>query len=132
MERLAIWIVGFVLKLNLSVEGRNRITVHLLDTLHALPLGDIIAENEDGFLTINGRTLDMEKARQLQIAADAALRNQSLSLIREQVKYEASIGAAVKATSVIDLLFYRAALWWGQEEEKYLRILAQKEKEPDL
>lgn len=76
--------------------------------------------------------MDMEKAKVLQEAARTALNNQALILIREQVVYETFTASATKAVTGEDLTFYRSALWWGQRIEYYLRLLAQRQQEPDL
>lgn len=117
----------------LSVADRNLLTAVMLDTLQALPLHEIINSDEQtGELMVQGRPLDIEKSRQLMTSAELALRNQALNLVREQVVYEAFVGSAIKARTTDDLTFYRAALWWGQQIEKYLRLLAQRKQEPDL
>lgn len=132
MTWLVTRLVTWLLKRNLPLEARNNLVVHILGSLQALPLSAIIDVNADGELTISGRTLDIGKGMQLQKGADQALRNQALNLIREQVKYESFVGAATKAADANDLLFYRAALWWGQEVERLLKLLAQRGQEPDL
>ena len=114
----------------LPKKKRRQLVMHMLD-VEAVPLSAIVDVNEDGQLTISGRTLDIEKAKQLQVHARAALENKALALIREQVRYESYVGAAVKVKTPDELTFYRAALWWGQMEEKYLRLLAGRE-EPTL
>lgn len=129
-----MWVrlVGWTLKRNLSIQERNQIVIHLLDALKAVPLSAIIDVNTQGELTVSGRTLDMESGRVLLSTARAALDNKALNLIREQVKYEAYVGAVTKAALPEDMLFYRAALWWGQREEHFLNQLAQNQEEPDL
>ncbi len=107
--------------------GKDKLVVHILDYLQAIPLHAIVSTNEDGELTISGKTIDIEKARQLQAHARSALDNKALTLIREQVVYESYAGAATKAATGEDLTFYRAALWWAQEVEKHLKVLAGKE-----
>lgn len=131
MGRLVVWLVGWALKKNLTFEQRNKITVHILSSLQALPLHEIISVNDEGAILVNDRPLDMEKAIQLREAAVTALNNQALSLIREQVMYEALIHGGLKAGNVEGLMFTRSAVWWGQQEEKLLKLLAQRE-EPDL
>lgn len=132
MGKFVVLFVGWALKRNLSVAQRNEIVVHILGALRAVPLSAIISVNETGELLISGRTVDMEKGKQLLAHARAAQQNQALHLIREQVKYETYVGAATKAASAEDLLFYRAALWFGQREEHFLTQLAQTQEEPDL
>lgn len=102
---------------------RNIVVVHLLKLID-IPLGDIIASNENGELTISGKTVDIEKASQLRAHARSALENKALHLIREQVVYESFVGAAVKSQKPEDLVFYRAALWYGQRMGDHLRLLA--------
>jgi hypothetical protein len=133
MSSFVVWLVGYALKLNLSTEHRNKIVIHLLTALHAVPLSAIIDTNEQGEMLISGNTINIEKGIQLRGQAQAALKNQALNLIREQVKYETYVGAATKTATPEDLCFYRAALWWGQREEYFLKLLAQVQQEqPEL
>lgn len=123
-------IVGWLLR-SVPFKVRQQLVVHILDSVQALPLSAIIDANEQGELTIRNRSLDIETVRALHAHARSALENKALNLIREQVKYEAAIGAVTKAVTGDDLTFYRAALWWGQREEHFLSLLAGRE-EPDL
>lgn len=132
MGKFVVWVVGYALRCNLTPKERNEIVVHILTTLQAVPLSDIISTNEQGEMTVSGRTLDMESGKQLMSHARAAQSNQALHLIREQVKYESFVGATTKAALPEDLLFYRAALWWGQREEYFLAQLSQTQEELDL
>lgn len=131
MGTLVVKLVGLALKLPLSIKAKNKLTIHILESLHAVPLRDIITQSDTGEISIKGRELDIEGARKLQTQARYAQTNQALNLIREQVKYEAFVGSATKAGIPEDLLFYRAALWFGQREEYFLRLLAGSE-EPTL
>lgn len=122
------WAIFVLDRANLSVKHRNLLTGHLLKSLNASPLNAILELNENGQIdSINGRPLDIEKIVQLREGAASALSNRTLSLIREQVQYESFVAAASKAHIPEDLLFYRAALWWGQRMEAYLKLLAQKD-----
>lgn len=132
MKTFVVWLVGFALKLELTSKERNKIVIHLLDNLQAVPLSDIIGTNEQGEMLVQGRTITMEKGARLQSAAHAMLTNQAMNLIREQVKYETYVGAATKTATPEDLTFYRAALWWGQREEYFLKLLSQTKEQPEL
>ena len=116
-----------LLGLKLSDEDRNKLVTIIIDRLGAMPLHGIISQSESGELLISGKAIDMEKMRQLQGHARAALENKALNLIREQVVYESFVGAAFKSTNTLDLLFGRAALWWGNREEYFLTLLAGRE-----
>lgn len=129
---MIVWLVGWLLTFKLSAEDKNKIVIHILDNLQAKQLGAIIDTNEDGELTISGKTVDIEKASQLRAHARSGLENKALNLIREQVVYETFTGAATKAITGEDLLFYRAALWYGQQVEKHLKLLAGRQEEPAL
>lgn len=123
---LRVKLAKYLLRNDLTVEERNDLIVHIMDVLQAIPLEDIVYTNEEGVLMVSGKEVGLEKARQLREHARAALDNKALSLIREQVRYEAFIQAGVKAPNTLDLLFYRAALWWGTKEEEKLNVLAQR------
>lgn len=130
---IVVWLVGLALKRDLPSKERNKIIVHILNALHAVPLSAIIDVNEQGEMLVSGKTITVEKGIQLRGQAHAALNNQALNLIREQVKYETYVGAATKTADPNDLGFYRAALWYGQREEYFLNLLAQVQQEqPEL
>jgi hypothetical protein len=131
MGRIAVWIVGKLLKSDLSTRDRNTLVIHILDTLHALPLRDTIYVADDGTLIVNGRSLTLEEMKALRESARAALDNRALNLIREQVSYQAiNVALASKAQLDIDLYFSRAAIWWGQQVDAKLALLAQRTPEP--
>lgn len=110
---------------------RNKLLIHALETLSTLPLRDIISISEDGELFLQGKAVGMGEVLNLRESAAMALNNKAFNLIREQVQYESFVGAATKAVTGEDLIFYRAALWWGQQMEHHLKLLAQKQ-QPEL
>lgn len=128
-EKLALWALS---KATLSIEGRNALVVHILDKTQALPLSDIIYTDSEGNLIVDGRPVDLDKMRQLKATAQAALDNPALKLIRQQVMHEAVVvGLMSKARTDLDMYFSRAAIWWGQQVESKLLLLAQRSPEPD-
>lgn len=132
-SHMAVWLASKLLtRASLTVPQRNLLTAVVLDKLGALPFKDILTVTGSGQILIQGRSLDIEKVRQLQEAAKSALRNQALLLIREQVAYTAVTHGVHKAEDEKQILFARAALWWGQQELHMLKLLAQEEQEPTL
>lgn len=131
--RLAVWTANFALnRAKLTVEDRNSLVIHILERLHALPLSDTIYQDNNGNIIVNGRSLELEDVRALHSHATNALENKALTLIRQQVMYQATtIGLMSKAHSDLDLLFSRAAIWWGQQEQEKLLLLARRIPEPD-
>lgn len=132
LNNLGIKLVKYLLKKDLSIEERNKIVIHLMDIVQALPLNDIINVNSDGEILINGSSLDLDKARQLREHARVALDNKALRLIREQVSFQAIALGVHQVESERQMLFARAALWWGQTEDKLLKSLAQRTEEVEL
>ena len=126
--RLTTKIVVFLLgKTNLPLEDRSFLTTVLMDRLRDLPLHDIMALDDQNNLIVNGKPLDLEKARLLRESAIAALKNSAFTLIRDQVAFVATTLGVHKAETPEQMFFARAALWWGQQEQKHLELLTGKE-----
>lgn len=130
--KLAYKLLKLVLSRDLSLAERNLFTELVLDRLDALPLHDIITVGDEGELLINGSVVDLEKARDLHVLANAALDNKAEKLIDEQVMWAAMVNGLHKGDTPEKLYFYRAAIWFGQQRENLLRLLAQREQEPPL
>lgn len=120
------WLLKYILK-TLTNDEADLLTRIVLEKVHAAPITDILFVDERGVLHVDGKAIDIDKMRQLRDAARLALQNPALTLIRAQVARQASVLAAIKAETTRDLVFARAALWWGDEELKKLQILAQQE-----
>ncbi len=128
LNKFTTWLVNYCLSKNsLSLEERNSIVIHILENLHALPINGIISTNDEGEILLNGRSLSIEQIRQLRESARLALDNAALKVINEQVLYASVVGGLHKAISPEDLYFYRAAIWFSQQLEAQLKILAQRE-----
>lgn len=127
INRLSVKLVNWLLnKSNLTLEQRNSIVRHILTNLHGLPIASIISVGESGEILINNSPLDLEKAKQLRESAKIALDNLSLRLVSQEVLFTAIVGGLHKATNPEDLYFYRVAIWYGQQLEAQLKILAQR------
>lgn len=117
--------------MELSDEERNLCTGLLLDKLGAIPLRDILYQDTDtGTVMVKGEEIDFRMAQDLRNGANAALDNRTLTLIREQVAYESAVQALAKANTLSDLIFFRAALWWGEQVQKKLEFLAARKELP--
>lgn len=109
----------------LDLQSKNLLTNVLLDKLYALPLRDIIMQDGNGRLLINGRPVEFEYARKLRESARGAVENTALSFVYEQVQFLAITAGVHKNIAQEDGLFAKAALWQGQEVMNALRTLAQ-------
>lgn len=126
MHRLIVKLVIWLLKSSIiTLEDRNTLTTSVLDKLTILPMYDIIKVNENGQLLINNRVVDLEKARLLRESALAALNNQSLKAVHEQVLFTAITMGVHNVTTPEQMLFSRAAIWYSQQEITILKTLAQ-------
>lgn len=117
---------------DLSLEDRNLLTVTLLDRLGALPLRDMLITNEEGNLLVNGRAVSSEGQRAIIESARGVIKNKALELVHTQVVYEAVVLGVHKLRTIEESIFYRAALWFAQQERQHLEALAQMptEREP--
>lgn len=119
--RLATWILK---RERFSLEETALFTSFILDKMGALPFRDIITTNEEGILLVRGRSLDIETARLLRDGARGFLDSPVRRFIYDQVLYEAVTLGVHKAEDAKQLVFSRAAIWFGQQEENLARLLA--------
>lgn len=124
MTGIAVTLACWLLKRSLPLQQRTRLLGAILDGLNAVPLQNIIA-NEDGRLMLNGVPADLEKVAQLREGAKRALDNPTRKLIREQVASVAGTRGVVEGDTPEKLYFYRAALWWALTEEELYKQLSQ-------
>ena len=131
LNKLGIKLIRWLVGRNLTLEQRNEIVVHILDNLQALPVSGIITVNDDGQLLINNRSLDIEKIKQLRESARAAQDNVALKVVNHEVLYTAVVGGIHKSMTPEDMYFYRAAIWYGQQQQIQLALLAQRQMEQE-
>ena len=108
----------------LSVEDKNLLINVLLERLNAFPATSIIQQRNDGRLLINGQLVDVEKARQLREGALSLLQSSVRKLIKDQVAFIAVKKGVHEGTSPESIMFSKVAIWWGNEEEELLKLLA--------
>jgi hypothetical protein len=121
--KLAVWLLG---RAAISVEDRNLLTAALLEKVNAFPLRDIITGSESGEILVNGAPLDTDVLVKMRETAKVALENNALKLVWDQMLYRSLLGS-VTGVKPEDILFYRTAMWNGEQERRYLRILAGEE-----
>lgn len=117
--------VDLLKSVDLSIEDRSLLTACVLETLAALPLHDIIKVDTDGTLMVNGEYVELEQAKKLRESARVALGNYAFNFIRDQVTFEGIKTGFLQADSEKQSFFGKAAIWWGQQEIKFLMLLAQ-------
>lgn len=123
--RWSVRVIAWMLSRNLSLQERNLLTNAALDRLYALPFHDIITIGQDGKALVRGEPLSYEQALLMHDSAKATLDSPVRKLVREQVAFLAVTIGVHKQTIPEDIIFSKAALWWGQREQELLEILAQ-------
>lgn len=125
LERVAIKLAIKLLKMTtLSVESRNLLTSQVLETLGAVPIRDTISISTSGEILVNGVPPDYDVFLKLREGAQLALENTAMQLVWNQVRYTSLVGSATQGSTPTDIYFYRVAIWIGEQERNWLRILA--------
>lgn len=119
---LIVWVMN---NTRFSIENRTKCITALLNKLNFIPHKDIIEIDGQGRTVINGRLLDLDKARQLRESAKAMLANQCRNLVREQVAFKAVSLGVHNGTTPEQLFWCRTALWIYQQENELYHALAQ-------
>lgn len=128
MRLLVKWALKVIQHSDLTIDERTLCTGIVLQKLEAWPLRSIIEDSDEGIL-INGKQLNIEKLKVLRESAKAALDNQALNLIGEQVVWIAIQRGLHNADTPEKLYFYRAAIWFSEQLKAHLQILAQQSPE---
>lgn len=123
---IAYWLISSLFSRELTKEQRHKLSTLVLDKLDALPLRDIITADEGGRLLVDGSPVDIEMMRLLHAHANAALDNKADALISQQVMRIAIVNGLHKGDTPEKIYFYRAAIWWGQQRDELLKLLAQR------
>lgn len=122
-------VIAALNKKDLSTADKSLLISAVLTKLAAIPLRDILYVSESRKLFVNGKEVSIEKANQLRGSAMMAMRSEAFKLIREQVVYATFVQAAHGSVSTEDLMFGKAALWWGQQEDKYFKMLTDEDRD---
>lgn len=117
--KLALWI----LRRNWSVQDRTALTNTLLKSVGALPLRAVITADKQRVL-IHGKPVSADYLISLRTSAETALSSTARNLIHDQVRFIAIDQGFLQSADPTTQLFYKAALWFSQEETDLLKQLA--------
>ena len=124
MRALLVRIVCYLLKVELTTQQKTRLIGAILDTSNAVPLSEVITFGQNGMIYVQGKLIDQEKAIQLRESARLLINNGAMNLIYEQVRHIAGTRGVAEGDTPEKLVFYRAALWWGEKELETIVRLA--------
>jgi len=119
--QFVVWILS---RSRISIHDRIVLTNAILDKLAVVQSGDILTVDSSGELAIDGRPIEFEFARMLSESARMMLQSTARNVVRRQVEYIAVTHGIHKAETPEQMLFAKAAIWYGQEEDKLYRLLA--------
>lgn len=119
--RIIAW---FLERKNLSEQDRLALLTRVMHSLEAVPLHAIITVDESQRILIQGRLATVEQLVSLQESATSVLNSQARNLIHEQVRFAAIDQGFLKSDDPKTQLFFKAALWFAQEESTLLKQLA--------
>lgn len=124
LSNIRLWVFRQLARTPLSKEDRALFTGYLLDALDGVPIRDILLENEQGELLVNGRPLTTEELVAYQKMATGLLDNFVLKNIWDQIRYVSFKRGVSEGNNPDSILFYRVALWFGEQERQWLRLFA--------
>ena len=111
LNKIAIKLVKWLMTRDLTLDQRNSLVINILDNLGALPIYDIIDVSNTGQILIDGRELDIEKARILREGAKIVIDNPAFKITNERVLYQAVTMGVHNVENPSQMLFARAAIW---------------------
>lgn len=121
IPRILVWL----LKRSLSEKNRELIMNVLLEGIEAVPMNEVISV-ESRQILVRGKPISTDQAISLQTSADTALRSAARNLIRDHVRFMAMTLGYLKndKSDPYQAMFYKAALWYANEEDALLKGLA--------
>lgn len=104
----------------LSGQAKMKVTNALLDNVGSLPLKNSIVFDEMGTIMLNGKPLEVDTAIAFRESALALQDSFARKIVREQVRFLAIQMGIYQGLSPDTILFAKAALWYGEQEDKLL------------
>ena len=124
MQRFVVNFAVWLLKKDLSLENKAKLLNSILHNLRALPLRSIISVSENGSLVIRDKELDREEMNILKESASALKDNRVFNLIQDEVLFRAFNFGVNHSTNFDQIYASKMAVWWGQEENKLIKLIA--------
>lgn len=119
--KLIIWLLK---SKRLSAKNRVVLINALMDKMNAVPLQSLIAKDNAGNLYVAGRKLSGDEAWKLRENASMLLRSNARKLVQDQVRFTAIDKGFLKNDLDDVTLFYKAAIWFSQEENAVYESIA--------
>lgn len=132
LSRFASWFACALLRSTVLTDtDRTKLSRVLMGELGALPLKEIIEVDREGNIFMNGELADPAVVKKLSNSAMGALQSYALKFVHDQVMFEAVKLGVHTVETERQMGFARAAIWYGQQETKWLKILAGTDQLPE-
>lgn len=121
IAKLVIWLMG---RKTFSEKERLSLVNAVLRNIDAVPLRALIDVDDNRRILVRGKLASTEDLIVLQQSADTALNSVARNLIHEQVRFMAIDKGYLQSDDPKTQLFYKAALWFAQQENDLLKQMA--------
>lgn len=121
LAQITAWLLR---RKKLSVKDKTVLLNAILDTIKAIPLQSLVAQDTNRNIYVMGKRLNDDEAFKLRENAGAVLRSNARKLVQDQVRFAAIDQGYLKSDDPTAALFFKAALWYAQEENAVLEKLA--------
>lgn len=115
-------LISFLLRKNLSIKSKTALVNAVIDRL-GVPLHAIISTDDNRRILIQGKQLSIEQTELLFSSAVALKDNYARKLVRDHVRFMAVDLGYLQSKDPEVQLFYKAALWFAQEEDRLIDSL---------
>lgn len=118
-------VISFLLR-NRAVPSaiKNQVLTGAIAGISGVPLTASISVESDGSIMIHGKKLSALDMQALRESADGALNSYARSVVRDHVRFVAINNGFLKNDNLDTQVFYKAALWFSQEEDRVLSALS--------
>lgn len=122
IAKLVIWALGLK-----RITGDNRVEIlnAILKNFNAVQVRNVISYDSQGMLLLRGKKVSLEEAEYLITSALALKDNPARKVIRDEIAFEAIKIGVHNGMNPEMIQFSKAALWWGEQEEKIINLLTQ-------
>jgi len=119
--KVLVWLID---RLAFSDNERLTLTNAILRNIDAVPLRAVVDVNENRQVVIRGRVASTEDLVVYQQSAENAVKSIARNLIHNQVRFMAIDKGYLQSDDPKTQLFYKAALWFSQQETDLLKQMA--------
>lgn len=121
---MIVQVIKWLWRSRLSDKDRLSLLNIVIHRLDIIPLRAIITVDENRRVLVQGKPLDTEQLIVLRESASSTLNSYARNIIREQIRFAAIDQGFLKSDDPQTQLFYKAALWFAQEEQNLLENIA--------